>query len=371
MTKNCFICDTPLQVFNALNLYMQIQESVGNADLIVVDQFFHAPEITDRLRALGLFENVILAARNPTDVEKKTPVIHDFRRIVDMLNPTLVISRQLSIPRNQVAECFRYKRIYASVMSKLVCSLIQINSNVEFYLFDDGSGSYAGNITQLATWKNRVLSKLLRKGQSAAKPQALYVNNVSQCKSTAAKTILPLPEMNSSFINTITKIFPGSEIKDPSRKIIFLTQPFDGKGDASNDIARIMSVLSKYEEKVLVRFHPRDIGNSMYSGYVADSTQGMWEVRVASTENFDDYILIGAYSTAQQSPKFYFDKEPILIFTYRLMPSLYEAEFAVQDQQTLAIREMYRKPERVMIPKDLEEFRHCLDKAIAMSDHVR
>lgn len=355
MNKACFICDTPLQVFNAINIYIHERDSIGRADIIIVNQFKNAEIICRNLENINLFDKVILAQQNITDIENNSVLIHDIHRIIDMINPEIVVSRQLGIDRETTNEAVCYSKLYSSVLTKLVTSILQMNKGIEFYLYDDGIGSYIGDITKKATKKNQILSRVLRKGVATAKPLALYVNNVKFCNSTASSNILPIAKIDEKFLSVAREVFEWDQTTSLETPIIILTEPNE-TGRKHRIVSDILPVVQKYKERCIVRLHPRDSYKERYNGFNFDSQNIMWEMRVAMSIDFSNYILIGPNSTAQITPKLFFDKEPYLIFTHYFAEYLTHEDIKKYNKSIESIKEMYRKRDKIYCPKTVSEF---------------
>ena len=67
-------------------------------------------------------------------------------------------------------------------------------------------------------------------------------------------------------------------------------------------------------------------------------------------------LWIGAFSTAQFTPKMMFDREPTLVFLYKL----YGCQFNNADELVERIRASYRDPQKVLVPQTKEEFNAIL-----------
>ena len=210
-----------------------------------------------------------------------------------------------------------------------------------------------------------MLSKLLKKGVSVAKPLALYVNNVQFCKSTASNNILPIAKIDNLFLSAALQVFEWNTIDDSNIHIVILTEPKD-INKKYRSVESILPVLRKYGDSCMVRLHPRDLNKEQYNGFKFDSQNSMWEMRIAMTEKFDDYILIGPNSTAQLTPKLFFNKEPYLIFTHYFADYLNEVDIKKMDDSIEDIKKMYINKDKVFCPKNISELDEAISKALSM-----
>ena len=75
----------------------------------------------------------------------------------------------------------------------------------------------------------------------------------------------------------------------------------------------------------------------------------------------NEHILVGDCSNAQFSPKILANKEPYLIFAYRLFYSYHDLEDPNNyEKQIDRIRKAYSRKDKILIPKNVEELRNAL-----------
>jgi len=64
--RTAYICYRGFQVLNCPNfVYHNIRDTSGSSDIYIVDEFFAAKDIADRLRKTGIFNNVIFVKDIP------------------------------------------------------------------------------------------------------------------------------------------------------------------------------------------------------------------------------------------------------------------------------------------------------------------
>jgi len=84
--------------------------------------------------------------------------------------------------------------------------------------------------------------------------------------------------------------------------------------------------------------------------------------------DISEKVLITGASTSAITPKLLYDEEPIIIFTYYLLEpiarSFFKDEATIKNTKSFleGIKRLYRNPERVMIPKSLEELRTSIER---------
>ena len=129
------------------------------------------------------------------------------------------------------------------------------------------------------------------------------------------------------------------------------------EGESVMNIISTLSFLieSKNLHQISIDFsyrkHPRD--NWLPKNIRLDLSKD-WELLCETID--ENSILISLGSTAIQSPKFMYDKEPYIVFTFNLHPNL-DKEFK-HSFETFAkkLKELYRGKNKVIIVKDYEEY---------------
>lgn len=360
--KRLFICDTPFQTLNALNIQWHDKGMEYETDMYIVNQFTEAISIYTEIEKTGLFSSVYLLKkpmRNPQNT-----FVRGIKLAWYYLHPGSVVRRQLEKSEHRIPSHF-YDMIMASVTTLLVVSLCKLNPKAEFNMFDDGAASYYGNIAEVGGWKYKIFSRIFRCGNYAA-PQKLYVNNADMCKSIASVKIEQLPFWDKDFINFVCKIFSvDPQINQIQQRVILLLQPFE-----EIDFSAIVERLSFISNEVLIRFHPKEKGRKVPETMNIDNGSVMWELRAAMTD-MNNKILIGYYSTAQMTPKLLFDQEPWLIFLYRIDESLFD-ENRKKSLDILVgdLKASYRDKGKIFIPESINEFKEQLDSIIKWVDRT-
>lgn len=89
------------------------------------------------------------------------------------------------------------------------------------------------------------------------------------------------------------------------------------------------------------------------------------------SQDFSNKVLISRFSTGVCMPKFIFDQEPILIFTYKLFNIYKKIGNIPVDEFMERFRDCYSEPEKIMVPASELEFKLMLKKAQRMINRQR
>lgn len=359
--RRLFICDTPFQILNALNIQWHDQNIEYETDLYIVNQFMDASSIYTEIEKTGLFSSVYLL--KPPMQNPQNTFVRSVKLVWRYLHPNSVVRQQLGESVCRFPFDF-YDVIMASVTTLFVTSLCKLNPKAEFIMFDDGVGSYFGNIVEGGGWRYRIFARIFHCGSYAKKPQMLYVNNIGMCKSEAMVKKEQLPSWDNAFFNYVCKVFSVNQQNiNVQQRVIFLSQPFEGI-KISNSFDMVIEQLSFSSNDVLIRFHPREKGREVPKTMNIDDGSVMWELTVAMTD-MSSKILIGYYSTAQMTPKMLFDQEPWLIFLYRIDESLFDENRKKSlDIMVGDLKTNYRDKGKIFIPESINEFKEQLDSIV-------
>ena len=180
-----FVCDTPYQIFNALNIAFHDNDANVTKTLYIVAQFKTAKEIALRIKESGLFNEVYLLNRDETKF-LKVGIKRSIYMAFDFLSPKKKKKKRLLNYQGRNISVVGFDKVYASGAFSTVAAIMKLNKNAEFIMFDDGLGSYYGNyiIRSSGGKLNRIFCNLFHVGSYVCVPKKLLVNNPMFCKST-------------------------------------------------------------------------------------------------------------------------------------------------------------------------------------------
>lgn len=356
-----FVCWTPYQIFNAINFVMNdVEHSKGNADIYIYHEFGGAAPISSKLREMNVFCHVY-------DVDCYDPKrvwYSKFNKLKRLLCPYATIKKYLRSDIDVRKQ--GYETLVISGNNLFSVNLYNAISGMKVYFIDDGIGSYFGDMrAQDMTLIYRLGNKLLKRGPLSYDIRKIYVNNKTICKTTISDCIEQLPALHSDspVIQMLEKVF---EYKDntnySTHKIIYLSQPYVEveeyiAGAEMRVLEEVMlSVYSKNE--ILLRLHPRQ-NMEEFPGWNLDIHRNLWELECVRQIR-DESVLVGGFSTSQFMSKILVNKEPYVIFLYKLFyPSEYTEQF---DSVIESFRNLYACPERIQVPDTVDELKILLNR---------
>lgn len=355
-----FACDTPYQVFNAINFVSNnLEESLGHSDIYIYHQFKDSKLLSNKLKESGLFNDVF-------DIQVYGPKkgwYSKFITLIRLLYPRFFLKRYSSDSSN----------ILSSYYSFLVlCSFTSFTMTMHTYfkraniiLLEEGIASYSRNMEDDNKSIIFRVFRALNRRKFGFNPQRIYLNNPKIYNQNEIKLpAFPLPELNkgNKCFTELKHLFNYCEndlYKEVS--IIYLTQPTEEvPGNIPEAHAQLLQTLEKFNlTEVLVRVHPRQ-KNLQIENFCVDKFNNLWELECIQQLS-EKNILISAFSTAQIMPKLICDKEPYLIFAYKLFISNSNIEFIRTIEKFIEqFKTLYRKPEKILIPETFLQLEKCL-----------
>lgn len=144
-----------------------------------------------------------------------------------------------------------YARILCSYPYDTVKALLRASPDAELVLFDDGLGSYEGDILRD------------NGGSGLPRPAALYVSAPELCHSSASDIIRkpPFSLGDRRLVDTLQRIFAVDYAQLApyhGKRCVYLTQPVDAHAERAEMDRRVLGLLDPHAREVIVRPHPRD-----------------------------------------------------------------------------------------------------------------
>ena len=346
---------TPLQALNCLAFVRgNAEDSAGKTDLYLAHPFQQSETVAARLRECGAFNHVY-----ELDAFEKT----------DSLKGKLTTFYRLFLPEAALKTMARgklpvksYSRVGASSQTSASIALRRAYPQATALMFDDGVGSYFGNMVRdYNSPAFNLLNALFFDGALNLDPDTLYLSNPAMSQSGVGAKTLPLPPLTEEAAAEAETVF-GYVPNDAYRgKAVYLTQPLEERPGFVKEKEDVLLrlVAQVFGDRAVGRVHPRQQLSSLGEIPVCD-IPNLWELECLR-QITDESVLIGAYSTALLTPKMLCDKEPTVIFTLRLLTADPDngADRHIYDLID-GFKASYRNPEKVFVPQTMEELEQIL-----------
>lgn len=357
----CFICETPYQVFNCVNIARMFSDTNHTLDIYIADCFQKSDQIGQALIAEGIFHSVNFYGY--ASFRKKISN-HSIQKLYELCLPGRLLRRLY--PGN-VQKNF-YDRIFISTVSPFSTAMLSRMPAAKVAYYDDGLGSYLGGIGLPTFSKGRkLLSLLTGHNYKRFAPVAVYLNNTQfgnlkyDCELIQIANVF---EPESEEMQQFKRIF-GYSVSPlySDHSVILIDAPDVDENDTAyeqTDKAVKQAIVAQTGDAFL-RPHPRQKLIRSY-GMRIDNSNNFWELLCAE-QITDDSCLIGSFSTAQMSPKMLFNKEPYLIFTYKLFLKDGAASSADSVEGLIQmLRQTYQNPQKIHVVESVNELASILHR---------
>lgn len=358
--KIAIMSATPYQTLNAVKLAMGIIPKGIQKDLYYRNFNSTTNRVLNNLRKSNIFNNIYEYKL----FSKKHLLKYMYNDLEQALSPLNFLKSV--IVNDSKPDLLNYDYITVTSGTEFEIALYRINKKAKIIAYDDGIGSYVGNIIH-DQYLNPIWHFLGRRPDKI-NPSMLYVNNPGACNSTLAPFIRPLSTENANNVelnNLIQGIFdykPGTEYLN--EKYVFLTQPINElKINESDAYSQSIEYLLKNKIKqTIIRFHPRDNDIGKFKEFTIDKHNDMWEL-LCQDQITNNHVLLGLCSSAQITPKLFYDKEPYIIFLYHMFnwgsnPDVFKRFAKIEDLSS----NLYKCKGRIFAPQTFLEFTRVIEK---------
>lgn len=347
----CAICETPYQVMTMMNYALNRTELLDHTiDLYVGSKFRSYLSVSENVSKEKVFDRVFT---------------YDYSRankMSDRLNFISAPGKYISRLCDADLKSEKYSIIFISNLTTFAMSMILANPDSDLYYYDDGIGSYRIKVgPDYITSKKKMLFKLYKVDTGRFTPKYLYLNNTSMFIDGWDVPLVqmpPLSDISEEFDQIMSRVFGPIPDIYGENKTILLTDPIEIRDEAlkaeqERKKAEVISLLAKMN--AVHRPHPRETVTEGPSS-VIDRSGCLWE-QVCMKKIDSEYTLIGTASTAMFSPKFFFDKEPRLIFLFKALDFRVDESFM---QLLDKLVRSYKNPEDIMVLDSIDDLSKVL-----------
>lgn len=343
-------CDTPYQILSAVSFRLDQISKKNRVDLII--DTLRTPNvdmksIAKRIKEVGFFTNVYCVS----NLQNKYPKYKSLIKVLEWIFPRYIYK---IMTKSIVDEC-EYDIVVVSGPFSSQREVISANPRSDIYFIEDGLGSYIGrNGIRELSWRGKIAQRFFKYS-----PMHIYPK----------KTYLYSPDFYEGEYKDITKkmIFPSNNIEKidyvfsvnleivrrlyGNHRFIYFSQLIDLCDKELKIEKKIVKLINNYKDEFIIRPHPRGVTN-LYENLNVDNCYNQWEL--CCSEIGEESVLISDFSTALFVPKLIYNKEPIVIFLYKL----YEKDFV--ESSVNRLKNIYLNKDRVMSVSSISE----LDKII-------
>lgn len=357
MKRFAFIGETPLKVFHSVNFVLNDEMgSRENSDIFVYGGFSKSFEIYKALEESDIFNHVYYFK----DFVHKDSWYHRILTAMHAFFPRRVLRRS-TLSKIDFSVHYDYI-VYAVPYAFSMCILQGFRHDAAIGL-EDGLSSYFGDVLYHYRSKSLLIFNRVFPKMKLIEPfERLYLSVPRFFHGSVNAPVYGFPkiEVNSAIgqqLFTILGYHRNSLYCE--HKIVYLTQAYEQReleNEEKNCLKELKEVVGN---DLIVRVHPRQTSEEKAAyrkGYCIDELDNIWELECLQ-QITDSHYLIGACSTAQIAPKLICDKEPNLVFLYKIFCKIkgdmgeYERGAKIVD----SFRELYTHKGKIYEPNDFSE----------------
>lgn len=356
MERYAICCETPFQLLNAFNYAVNHSHENVELDLYIRKDFWLGSDLIARIEEVNIFDRVFVFEYRNND-------LYTGKKLnIEKLQRTFFPVRYINSRILNGKAYLKYDLIFVAYLQPFEYGLLIANDSAKLIYYDDGMASYMNNYPLEGFGRSRKILKLLGKNDNFYRPEKLYINNLQFCNDPITENVeefFPLSKADAEFWKKIDYVFQYSQSGFYEKnKTIFLSMPNDLESEIfAEHVDTILSLLCG-ERNCAVRPHPRDTRKFDDSVNV-DRNNDLWEL-VSLRELQNDNCLISIFSTAQFTPKMIYDKEPYLIFLYKLFGDVFKMTDKMSGMIDV-IRSHYSDPSKIIVVNDTDELVKALD----------
>lgn len=363
MSRWLFFADTPLQLYNSYLIASDNLSTGDVSDVVIYNQFRDARRLMSEYGQTGRFNAIYLC---------KEYVCSNFKkRFLWQMHACLGGSRLDLRSLQGVSYDFFAFACPTPTTLDVLQTLRKANPDVKTVVFEDGTGTYTGNVFRQPFYFDKppdesltalpyvqAIQKLLSKLRAKKmlyNPQMLYVKKPQLLQ---YHSNIPCSKMQVTprAIEPLKHLFPQGNETCTTKKIILLDVPrteLENTGAALMD--QIIQAARSLGRPCLLRPHPRSSFMSDYRESCIDFSGGSWEL-LCQTSNLDDAILVSLGSSAQLAPYIEADKKPYLVFLYRILYKKDSRNYHLDEQiQNMAQQGYGSDSDRIVAPSTIED----------------
>ena len=344
-------CDTPYQVLSAVSFRLDQISKKNRVDLII--DTLRTPNVdmkslAKRIDEIGIFTNVYCVSNLQNKYSKYKGLI----KVLEWIFPRYMYKL---MTKSIVEEC-EYDIVVVSGPFSCQRGVISANPRCDVYFIEDGLGSYIGrNGIRELSWRGKIVQRLFKYSPMHIYPKKTYLYSPEfyegDYKDITKKMIFPL--------NNIEKIDYAFSVNLEivrqlyrNYRFIYFSQLIDLCDKGVKIEKDIVKLINNYKDEFIIRPHPRGV-TSFYENLNVDNSCNQWEL--CCSEIGEDSVLIANFSTALFVPKLIYNKEPIVIFLYKL----FENDFV--DSSVNRLKNIYLNKDRVMSVSSISELNKIIE----------
>lgn len=352
--RYCFSCGTIFQLFCILCIIEQSLKSEIDKGSIILDLF-----IDNRVAELDYVNlDIIKSTAGISNI-----YVYNFQRtlknsriyniLAKLFTKSFLKYRILSLSgcHNQ-----NYDKLYICKKGDFNKLLVYANKNAEIDFFYGGLGTNAYDIfTKNVSGFDSLYINKFNIDPEIFVPKSIWVfgqitsEYLKNCKINA----IVFNPNNKEFLEKLNASFNYKFNNLYNNRFIYCTQPIEDFKRLSSNGEQLPGFDTTISEELiriinpLVRYHPRQ--KRFFETQNIDDSNNLWEL-LAVNDITENHVIISICSTAQIMPKILCNKEPFLVFMYKLYEEILPQEILESWERFIQdLKSTYLNPEKIII----------------------
>ena len=372
MRRCLFFATTSVQVVNAIAIARQLAQTQDASSWLLINALFDdVDEHVDLARRSGAFREVGVVCLT-------TPVSR-LRRGMRVVRVCCGPIRRGSLPAWLFETRFDWFAVASLAVSACEVSGVvsKNNRDVKTALFEDGSGTYDGNVFTIgafdAFFGEPPHGAVAPAGASALKRRVKGLLYGRRCDLDIAQVWAkrpdllawesPWPVMRFSLdavldIEGACALAPRLEPLGAGAAGIIILEPPRGTSSivSTDPVDAVMSALGEVGLPFMRRAHPSSVRTPSLPECATDVSGGSWEL-ICHRNSLEDAVLVGVGSSSMLSPFVECGERPHLVFLHRMLPCDTSMNLAQQEKFMSVAARAYADAarERLHAPETLDE----------------
>lgn len=371
-----FVVSTPFQLYYAATIVLEKLDTNDQAELLLTPQFPSAFQLAKQFQEEKIFEAIHICP-----VEFNTYSLYKIQL-------KAYFGKSGFCPKSLLNKHFDY---YALSMpaypnSGVYFALRKANKDLKVIFFEDGTGTYTGEIFRNATYLGIIPKGVQRPSKRARIYRAIFGVLPKKLNTySPAKILVRQPEaiyFQSPFpveqvtiqeknLSRIHSCF-GTPSSLPQDIHAIILDPARTTNESINELDYLDSLIGQLASrgvKVALKEHPRTTNPSKQKEYCFQIPNDLWEL-YCRHNSLTDKLLIGIGSSAQLTPVLENSEKPPLLFLYKLFIKRNSETYSNYETIVEIAKRMYEQDAEklILVPRTAEEATTLVSSFIAKHD---
>lgn len=381
-----YYASTNIQLINLLNLKVNVFPS-SESDLYISNNGKIFPELISLIQDAAAFRKIHLI--NINDHIKPVGNQSLFHKVSSAFIARKYYYRQICLYSNEITYSHLIFNGFWMNATYILLILYSRNPNLRVSFIDEGMRSY--NLSKKALcsnygsnimgniWYYFVIYSRFRKistYQRCVEDIYLYQPELyCDKKNMEAKQLPKMNSHNQICLNILKKLsYCMDSTEYQTRNIYYFVQDQYNKPSQKMILTTYLDILTQTFDplQVIIKEHPNSIAGycshseCQNTDLFVDTRLYLFEAMLLNID-INAKVFIARDSSSLIYPKFMFDAEPYVIFTYKLYPEYYINNIIEMDRLSNGLISSYVNKEKVLIPSDISEFKYMLETIIKPS----